>query len=163
MKEPYNSLLKKLTKLLLDEFGDRLISVVVYGSVSRGDHRNDSDVDLLIVIKDLPKTITERMMLFEKIESKIEDDIDKLMDEGYYVTFSPIMKTPEEAVRFSPLYMDMTDDAVILYDRDNFFGNVLEKTREKLLELGFERVWISKKAWYWRKKDYKFGEVIDFG
>jgi len=29
MKEPYNSLLKKLTKLLLDEFGDRLISVVV--------------------------------------------------------------------------------------------------------------------------------------
>jgi len=29
--------------------------------------------------------------------------------------------------------------------------------------LGFERVWISKKAWYWRKKDYKFGEVIDFG
>jgi len=163
MKEPYNSLLKKLTKLLLDEFGDRLISVVVYGSVSRGDHRNDSDVDLLIVIKDLPKTITERMMLFEKIESKIEDDIDKLMDEGYYVTFSPIMKTPEEAVRFSPLYMDMTDDAIILYDRDNFFGNVLEKTREKLLELGFERVWISKKAWYWRKKDYKFGEVIDFG
>ncbi|MFP3306215.1 MAG: nucleotidyltransferase domain-containing protein [Thermocladium sp.] len=163
MKEPYNSLLKKLTKLLLDEFGDRLISVVVYGSVARGDHRNDSDVDLLIVIKDLPKTITERMMLFEKIESKIEDDIDKLMDEGYYVTFSPIMKTPEEAVRFSPLYMDMTDDAVILYDRDNFFGNVLEKTREKLLELGFERVWISKKAWYWRKKDYKFGEVIDFG
>jgi len=91
-------------------------------------------------------------MLFEKIESKIEDDIDKLMDEGYYVTFSPIMKTPEEAVRFSPLYMDMTDDAIILYDRDNFFGNVLEKTREKLLELGFERVWISKKAWYWRKK-----------
>ncbi|KUO92680.1 MAG: nucleotidyltransferase domain-containing protein [Thermocladium sp.] len=163
MKEPYNSLLKKLTKLLLDEFGDRLISVVVYGSVARGDHRNDSDVDLLIVIKDLPKTITERMMLFEKIESKIEDDIDKLMDEGYYVTFSPIMKTPEEAVRFSPLYMDMTDDAIILYDRDNFFGNVLEKTREKLLELGFERVWISKKAWYWRKKDYKFGEVIDFG
>ena len=163
MKEPYNSLLKKLTKLLLDEFGDRLISVVVYGSVSRGDHRSDSDVDLLIVIKDLPKTITERMMLFEKIESKIEDDIDKLMDEGYYVTFSPIMKTPEEAVRFSPLYMDMTDDAIILYDRDNFFGNVLEKTREKLLELGFERVWISKKAWYWRKKDYKFGEVIDFG
>jgi len=59
--------------------------------------------------------------------------------------------------------MDMTDDAIILYDRDNFFGNVLEKTREKLLELGFERVWISKKAWYWRKKDYKFGEVIDFG
>ncbi|MCH4816431.1 MAG: nucleotidyltransferase domain-containing protein [Saccharolobus sp.] len=163
MKEPYKSLLEKLIKLLLEEFGDRLISVVVYGSVARGDNRKDSDVDLLIVISRLPKTLTERIMLFEKVENKIEDYIEKLMNEGYYISFSPIIKTPEEAIRFSPIYMDMTEDAIILYDRDNFFRKVLEETRERLLKLGFERVWISKKTWYWRKKDYKFGEVIDFG
>nr|WP_276321753.1 nucleotidyltransferase domain-containing protein [Saccharolobus shibatae] len=155
--------MEKLIKLLLEEFGDRLISVVVYGSVARGDNRKDSDVDLLIVISRLPKTLTERIMLFEKVENKIEDYIEKLMNEGYYISFSPIIKTPEEAIRFSPIYMDMTEDAIILYDRDNFFRKVLEETRERLLKLGFERVWISKKTWYWRKKDYKFGEVIDFG
>ncbi len=119
--DPYKSLLEKLVKTLLNAFGDRLISVVVYGSVARGDNRKDSDVDLLLVIRDLPKTMTERIVLFEKAEREIRDDMEKLMNQGYYVTFSPVMKTPEEAVRFSPLYMDMTEDAVILYDRDSFF------------------------------------------
>jgi hypothetical protein len=163
MQEPYKSLLEKLTKLLQEEFQDKLVSVVLYGSVARGDNRKDSDVDLLLVIKDLPKTITERVILFDKVERKLDDDIMRLMDEGYYVTFSPVLKTPEEAVRFSPIYMDMTEDAVILYDRDGFFRKVLEKTRKRLKELGFERVWLSEKSWYWRKRDYKLGEIIDFG
>ncbi|MEJ2777443.1 nucleotidyltransferase domain-containing protein [Stygiolobus sp. RP850M] len=163
MQEPYKSLLEKLTKLLQEEFQDKLISVVLYGSIARGDNRKDSDIDLLLVIKDLPKTITERVILFDKVERKLDDDIMRLMDEGYYVTFSPILKTPEEAMRFSPIYMDMTEDAIILYDRNGFFRKVLEKTRKRLKELGFERVWLSKKSWYWRKRDYKFGEIIDFG
>ena len=62
MKEPYKSLLEKLTKLLQEEFQDRLVSVVLYGSVARGDNRKDSDIDLLLVIKGLPKTITERVI-----------------------------------------------------------------------------------------------------
>jgi len=163
MQEPYKSLLEKLTKLLQEEFQDKLISVVLYGSIARGDNRKDSDIDLLLVIKDLPKTITERVILFDKVERKLDDDIMRLMDEGYYVTFSPILKTPEEAMRFSPIYMDMTEDAIILYDRNGFFRKVLEKTKKRLKELGFERVWLSKKTWYWRKRDYKFGEIIDFG
>ena len=163
MQEPYKSLLEKLTKLLQEEFQDRLVSVVLYGSVARGDNRKDSDVDLLLVIKDLPKTITERAILFDKVERKLDDDIMRLMDEGYYVTFSPVLKTPEEAARFSPIYMDMTEDAIILYDRDGFFRKVLEKTRKRLKELGFERVRLSEKSWYWRKRDYRLGEVIDFG
>jgi len=163
MQEPYKSLLEKLTKLLQEEFQDRLVSVVLYGSVARGDNRKDSDIDLLLVIKDLPKTITERVVLFDKVERKLDDDIMRLMDEGYYVTFSPVLKTPEEAVRFSPIFMDMTEDAIILYDRDGFFRKVLEKTRKRLKELGFERVWLSEKSWYWRKRDYRLGEVIDFG
>jgi len=163
MQEPYKSLLEKLTKLLQKEFQDKLISVVLYGSVARGDNRKDSDIDLLLVIKDLPKTITERVILFDKVERKLDDYIMRLMDDGYYITLTPVLKTPEEAMRFSPIYMDMTEDAIILYDENGFFRKVLEKTKKRLKELGFERVWLSKKVWYWRKRNYKFGEIIDFG
>ena len=162
VKEPYRSLLERLVKLLEDKFGDRLVSVVLYGSVARGDNRKDSDVDLLVVIKDLPKSVTERQELFMEVEKELDDYVERLMDEGYYITLSPVLKTPEEASRFSPLYMDMTEDAIILFDRDDFFRNVLERVKKRLEELGFERVWISKKAWYWRKRNYKFGEVIQF-
>ncbi|MFB6491121.1 MAG: nucleotidyltransferase domain-containing protein [Thermoproteus sp. AZ2] len=162
MAEPYRGLLSKLVELLRERLGDDLVSVVVYGSVARGDYRRDSDVDLLIIAKNLPKTMTERLILFDEVERRLQGDLDRLMEMGYYVALSPILKTPEEARRFSPLYMDMTQDAVILYDKDGFFNGVLEGVRRVLGGLGFERVWIGR-AWYWRKRDYKPGEVIDFG
>jgi len=34
----------------------------------------------------------------------------------------------------------MVEDAVVLYDRENFFTNILNNLREKLRELGAERV-----------------------
>lgn len=162
VNEPYKSLLEKIVRLLEEKFGENLISVAVYGSVARGDNRKDSDIDLLIIVKNLPKTFTERVILFDEVERKLEGDIEKLMNEGYYISFSPIIKTPEEAVKFTPLYMDMTEDAIILYDKENFLKKILDDIKIKLQKLGFERIWFSKSRWYWRKKDYKFGEVINF-
>jgi predicted nucleotidyltransferase len=161
IKEPYSTIIEKLLRLLKERFGDDLISVAVYGSVARGDYRNDSDIDLLIIARNLPFSITERIKIFDSIETLLEEDIMEQYSKGYYMSFSPIMKTPEEAKRFSPIYMDMTEDAIVIYDKDNFFSNILAKFKNKLNELGFERVWLGKK-WYWRKRDYKFGKVFTF-
>nr|WP_202798144.1 hypothetical protein [Methanocella conradii] len=57
----------------------------------------------------------------------------------------------------------MVEDAVIVYDKDGFFGKVLEKVRERLRELGSRRIRMGKK-WYWvLKPDYHFGDVIRIG
>ncbi|MEM2550445.1 MAG: nucleotidyltransferase domain-containing protein, partial [Nitrososphaerota archaeon] len=88
-------------------------------------------------------------------------NLDRLEELGYHVEFSPVIKTPEEARVFSPLYLDMVEDAVILFDRDGFFDGVLRRLRGRLQELGAERVRLGK-AWYWRlKRDYSFGDVIE--
>jgi predicted nucleotidyltransferase len=159
IKEPYLSLLRKLTSILLENLGENLISVVVYGSVARGEAREDSDIDLLIIARDLPKGRLKRQDLFIEFEKSL--DIEEIEAKGYGIDFSPILLTPEEASRMRPLYLDMVEDAVILFDRDGFFSGVLEKLRKRLEELGAERVRLGKK-WYWRlKRDYKFGEVIE--
>lgn len=161
IKEPYSTLISNMLEIMKEEFKDDLISVIVYGSVARGDNRNDSDVDLLIIMKNLPKdSMLKRIRLFEtKVEDKL--NLDKYWKMGYYVSLSPVLKTPEEAEKFSPLYLDMVYDAVILYDRDYFFTRILEKLRARLQELGAERVRMGKK-WYWvLKKDAKFGESVE--
>jgi len=150
-----------MLKIMKEEFKDDLISVVVYGSVARGDNRNDSDVDLLIIMKNLPKdSMLKRIRLFEtKVEDKL--DLDEYWKMGYYISLSPVLKTPEEAEKFSPLYLDMVYDAVILYDRNYFFTRILQKLRDRLKELGAERVRMGKK-WYWvLKKDSRFGETVE--
>lgn len=161
IKEPYATLLNNMLEIMKEEFKDDLISVVVYGSVARGDNRNDSDVDLLIIIKNLPKdSMLKRIRLFEtKVEDKL--NLDEYWKMGYYISLSPVLKTPEEAEKFSPPYLDMVYDAVILYDSNHFFTRILQKLRDRLKELGAERVRMGKK-WYWvLKKDSRFGETVE--
>ncbi|MDY6771367.1 MAG: nucleotidyltransferase domain-containing protein [Candidatus Nanohaloarchaea archaeon] len=37
---------------VMDRFGDRVEKLILFGSVARGDHGEDSDVDVLIVVDD---------------------------------------------------------------------------------------------------------------
>ncbi len=82
---PYRTLIDRLLKELLKEFNGRLRSLVVYGSVARGDYRKDSDIDLLLIIDDLPKNRFERTRLFIGIEERLDEIFDELLDKGYAV------------------------------------------------------------------------------
>jgi predicted nucleotidyltransferase len=160
LKKPYNEILNALLNELINYFGDKFISLVVYGSVARGKARKNSDIDILLVIKDLPRSRFERQELFMKIEERIEKVLNKYYKKNYFIDFSPIFKTPEEAEKITPLYLDMVEDAIIIFDRD-FFVKVLTRLKKRLDELGAQRIKFGKK-WYWiLKKDYKFGEVIN--
>jgi len=161
LKEEFEKLLEILLKELQKHYGERLFSVVVYGSVARGTHRPDSDLDLLIIVENLPKSSYDRFMEFLKIEEKLEPRLRRLRKKGIYTHISPVLKTPEEAKKVSLLYLDMTEDAKIIYDKDNFFRKILEELKEKLKKLGSKRIWRGN-AWYWiLKPDLKPGEIIE--
>lgn len=153
--------MEKLVKLLQARLGDRLISVVVYGSVARGTARKDSDIDLLVVAEGLPKSRMKRQQIFLEVEEGLNSVVEELWSKGVHVDFSPIMLTPEEASKIRPIYLDMVEDAVVLYDKDMFFETILERLRKRLKELGAKRIWVGDK-WYWMlKPDIRFGEVVE--
>lgn len=153
--------MERLVKLLQARLGDRLISVVVYGSVARGTARKDSDIDLLVVAEGLPKSRMKRQQIFLEVEEGLNSVVEELWSKGVHVDFSPIMLTPEEASKIRPIYLDMVEDAVVLYDKDMFFETILERLRKRLKELGAKRIWVGDK-WYWMlKPDIRFGEVVE--
>jgi predicted nucleotidyltransferase len=45
-------ILRVLQKELKDTLGERVEKVILYGSQARGDARGDSDIDVLVVLKD---------------------------------------------------------------------------------------------------------------
>jgi len=112
-------------------------------------------------LQDLPKSRFRRHDLFEEAEKAVEPMVEELWSRGLYVDFSPIILDVEEAKRHRPLYLDMVMDAVIVFDKGDFFKKILDEIATRLRELGAERKRLGK-LWYWvLKKEYKPEEVIE--
>lgn len=137
-------------------YGDRLVSLVVFGSVGRGSPGPDSDIDLLIVADPLPDGRIPRVREFDAVEESVTSG--GPADSAHRL--SPIFKTPAEARRGSPLFLDMLEDGRLLYDRGGFFAGELAALRGRLDKLGSKRIW-KDGAWYWDlKPDFKPGDEI---
>ena len=161
LKEAFDDLLKETLNESQRYYGDRLVTLAVYGSVGRGTMRFDSDIDLLIVVRGLPNGRWSRAREFDAVEEALEPAFQDARHQGVDTTLSAVLKTPEEAEAGSPLFLDMTEDARLLYDSDNFFAGRLERLRERLRKLGSKRIWRGN-MWYWDlKPDFKPGEVIE--
>jgi hypothetical protein len=48
----------------MGRFGDQLVSVVLFGSVARGQAREPSNIDLLLVARGLPRSLRDRRRPF---------------------------------------------------------------------------------------------------
>jgi len=85
-------LLGRLNGACQSFYGDRLVSLVVFGSVGRGTPRPDSDVDLLVVADPLPDGRIPRVREFDEVERSV---VGTGSVEGAH-RLSSIFKTPAE-------------------------------------------------------------------
>ncbi len=125
--------------LLRSAFGNRLVSVVLYGSVARGDARPGSDINVLVVADAIAPGPFKRRDLVDAADQAVAPLVAAAAMDGIPTRLARIVKTPEEAREIQPLYLDLTQDAVLLYDRDGFFARVLDGVRASLERLGATR------------------------
>jgi predicted nucleotidyltransferase len=161
IKEKFESLLGEALATIIDYYGERLVTLAVFGSVGRGTQRADSDVDLLLVCDPLPAGRMRRIGEFRNVEKRLKPMLSALEKEGVSTSISVILKTPTEVQRGGVFYLDFIEDARLLYDRDGFFRQFLDQLRDRLRKLGARRIWRGN-AWYWDlKPDFKFGDVFE--
>lgn len=109
--------------------GDRLVAVVLFGSRARGDAREDSDWDLLVIARDLPADYLDRHFMLKRM---LPDEIRGMV--------SIISKTPSEFEQaLPPLYLDIALDGRLLHDTDDYAANRIELIRRLITDAGLER------------------------
>ena len=161
LKDSVEMLLSEVRDAVQGYYGERLVSLAVFGSVSRGTQRPDSDVDLLVVCNPLPSGRMRRIAEFEEGEKKLAPVLSKLNQQGISTFLSPVLKTPAEVDRGGVFYIDLVEDARLLYDRGDFLKGFLERLRRRLEQLGARRIRRGN-AWYWDlKSDFKPGEIFE--
>jgi len=155
--------LKLVLREVMQELGESLVSFVVYGSVARGDEHKSSDTDVLLIL-DSNETYSERCKRLAIVLTRVYNHklTLELIERGYnvFIEFYPL--NLEEALEFRPIYLDMVEDAVILYDK-GVFEELMLRLSNLLSRLGSKRIWIGEKSWFWElKPGIEFGEVVNY-
>lgn len=161
INEVFEDLQQRLLGQVKTLYSDRLVSLVLFGSVARGTPGPESDMDFLIVADPLPEGRMKRVAEFEAVERNLEPHLRAYTQEGVLTYLSPVFKTPTEVKQGSLLFLDMVDDARILYDKESFFEGYLNGLRQRLKDMGAKKVQHGG-AWYWDlKPNFRKGDIIE--
>ncbi len=163
LQKEYRGLMEFIVARLIENFQDKLVSIVLFGSIARGEGKSESDLDLLVVIKDLPERYSDRLELFNKALRGIEALRLRLWEKkGIYPLIDPIILTPEDASINHPFYLDMVEGSILIFDRERFMERKLEQLKEKLNRLKARKILLADGKWYWElKPEISKGEVIE--
>jgi predicted nucleotidyltransferase len=128
-----NDLRRYLSNVLED---GNVVGVLLFGSISKGMAKPypESDIDLLIVARELPSNIVERRFMalkFKREPMAVED----------------IWLTPRELLDGIEggwgLILDAISDGIIIYDPEGMLRNAKEIVNKKYRRMG--RIWLLKK------------------
>ncbi|EHP88516.1 nucleotidyltransferase domain-containing protein [Methanotorris formicicus] len=122
-KEKLNKILNEFLEKCKEKFGDDLISIILFGSYARGSATKYSDVDLLVIANNLPKRRIDR---YKVLRNEILHFIFK-----YGVNISPILIEPRDLSPkdINPLIYGILTGYKIIYDKNNFWRNYIEKIK----------------------------------
>ena len=122
--------------------GDRLVSVVLFGSRARGEASDESDWDLLVLARDLPVRLFQRHRLLKQMLPAAERG-----------RISLLAKTPQEFEASLPaLYLDIGLDGIVLYDPELYIAGRLVALRKLIGEKGLRRERAgSDLVWRWQE------------
>ncbi len=126
--EDLSKLLEEIKIKSTEHYGERLVSLVVFGSVAGGRATPESDIDLLIVLEEKPKgSYLTYMDFYDNVESRLRN----LKNLG--MRLSPIFLKKSSLREYLPWLWNT--EFIVLYDKDGFFQGFLrrlEKFKRKI-------------------------------
>lgn len=138
----FGVVLGRYCRILQEHFGERLLGVLLFGSVARGDWTKDSDIDLLVFVDRWDVKTWDRsseLLGLRKMLRKTPEYLDSV-EAGFVPIVQHYPLSKEEASLNHRIYPDIVLDGIIIYERDGFITQLIGNLRESLREKGAKRV-----------------------
>jgi len=115
MLSVYKQAIQELRDRLVKELGDKINSLILYGSAARGEAGEESDIDILVITRDDDRRVYDQI-------SEIRTDVD--LKNGTLTSLVAFSRAEvEKYLKLgSPFIEDVIEEGVILYDDGTFRG-----------------------------------------
>ncbi|WP_283680590.1 nucleotidyltransferase domain-containing protein [Parablautia sp. Marseille-Q6255] len=108
-KNELSDIIQKLTQIYRTVYGGNLVEVILYGSYARGDYNNDSDVDIVAIVRGERETLQEQLKQVWDASCELELE--------YNTILSPTVIPYEEFKRYQedlPYYRNIVKEGVVI-------------------------------------------------
>ena len=126
--------------------GDELLGLALFGSWARGEAREDSDVDVLVVLKSL-KGVEARALVYKVVAERVKRAV-TLVDARADELF-------KEELELTPLLLNILVDGVVVYDRTGRLEELAAKARRLVEEMGLVKYRTPNGKYGWKRRDGK--------
>lgn len=151
----------KETILSLGELLNEVEAIGIIGSLARGQFDEEkSDIDILVVLDDLPKESWEKGGKALEWTYRITN----ILGEKYLRRVTVIIYSIPLLINISNWYVfSLASDAILVYDKDNKVRKIFDKIMEKTKEWGLEQHDYGYRHKLWGlNRPLKPGEILDF-
>ena len=105
-----DEILEKVRNFSVERFGDKLVSVILYGSYARGDYEEDSDIDIMILVDMNATSLSRYQTEFSHFGSGVDLQYDVLTS-----FFLQDKNTFESWKNILPFYQNVIAEGVTAY------------------------------------------------
>jgi predicted nucleotidyltransferase len=107
---------------------ENILGIVLFGSVARNNFSQFSDIDTLIVSN---QCFLQSLDLVEQTIGKLEPlRKDLLVSKGNFLNISPLILTPTDLEELHPIFFDIAEQGIILFERSRIITNFISRIRK---------------------------------
>ncbi|MBS7645856.1 nucleotidyltransferase domain-containing protein [Candidatus Bathyarchaeota archaeon] len=143
-------LVERAVERLVEELGDRVTAVALFGSRARGDSKEWSDFDFLIVVRGV-SGVEGRFRIYDPLRRVLKRDVTVLdIDEAEIF---------REGLTVDSFLLNVAWDAVILYDPTGRLTRLFERVKAAVRGAGLIRYRTRDGKYGWRPTGGRLGVI----
>lgn len=108
---------------VMQKYND-VLGILLFGSVAKRTYGKFSDIDMLVVVQNSPGKYFD---LAHEAISGLSSFREKLSKISLFLYLSPTVISAGDLLEFKPIFLDIADFGIILYEKDEILTNAIER------------------------------------